>query len=163
MNHLRFLLATALIVILVPSEVRGVRLIGQTNPPVVSFRHTRLNGVGLGVQGRHLSLSLFWIQNCDHSSGSLLYVSGEGWVRVRRGRLFELNFLMPAKLFDFCIGTNYLTLPDENHFGYQLGIQKWINEFALIRLGLRRVGLADSIFINIGLDLPALMKEAKGG
>lgn len=154
------LLIAFILVLLISSAVHAQKFILQTTAPLVSFQHARLNGVGLGIQGKHLNASLSWIQYSDRSSGKLLHVSGEGWIRIRSGKLLQVSYRIPTRFFDLCIGANYLILPDEYYSGYQLAVQKWINEFAFIRLGIGQIGLAKSIFANIGVDLPAIIREA---
>lgn len=133
----------------------------STTAPLISFQSSRANGCGLGFRTDSLDLTISYIQYSDSSSSSLISVSGAGWVRTRWGNLVKLNYRVPSQRVNFYVGANYLRLQDYEKFGYQLGVERQIDNLAFIRLGFQRIGEANSFSTNIGFDLIGTIKEAK--
>lgn len=140
----------------------SAKLTLQTRVSLISFPHISLNGIGLGLEGNYLELNIFTMQ---HIEGSLVVVETDKELyletHIQNGILVELNYQIKGKILDYFLGINYFNLSDENSFGYQIGIRKYINDLAFLRCEFKSLGSSNILYFGIGIDLFRVASKIK--
>lgn len=124
-----------------------------TLSPLLSFQFAQIEGYGLDIRYRKISLSVFRVSHRSYKISELLQLS-DNWVYTRQGTFLELNYrFFQTSVINFGLGLNELFLGTNSYLGYHIFIEKNIDNFAFIRLGFRDIKNDKSLTINLGFDI----------
>jgi len=138
----------------------------STTTPVVSSQFARLDGYGVNVKARDISLGCYRVTHTSREPGKLLQL--EGGVSEWEVDLWEANYSF-YKRKGFAVGAG-LNQVDNEKLGWQVYAENDFGGFIFARLGLRRVWMGkavDGIVGGFGIDVVKCAKtfwerEVKG-
>lgn len=127
---------------------------------VMSMQFDQVNGYGIQARVDRFSLGYYNLTLSTRDQGELLNV-GDGWVRQRELKLWEVNALAyRGKVVDVGIGINRI---ENGETGWQVYIEKNFSGIVAARLGFRRVEIhkpVDSISATFSVDVIEAVKTS---
>jgi len=151
-----FPLALAILVMFSSRPV--VTLWPSTTAPIASGQFARLDGYGLKLQTRKLSLGYYKTTYTSHESSKLLQLEGT-WVNERQVDFWEANYSFYENR-DFALGFG-LNKADEERIGWQIYAENNFGNLIFARLGFRRVWLGkpvNGIVASFGVNIAGAIK-----
>lgn len=125
--------------------------------PLLSFQFAQIEGCGLDIRFKEISLSLFKVSHRSHEFSGLLK---NGGVYTRTGTFLELNYrLLKTPNTAIGIGLNSLLLDNHSYLGYCLFAEGTLNDLAFVRISYRATQDTRAITINLGFNLSEAIRE----
>lgn len=120
---------------------------------LVSMQFDQVNGYGIQARFDRFSLEYYNLTLSTRDQGELINV-GNGWVRQRELKLWEVNALVcRSEVVDVGVGINRI---GKGLIGWQVFVEKNFGGIVIARIGYHRIEIhkqIDSISATFGIDI----------
>jgi len=130
----------------------------STTAPVVSGQFARLDGYGLRVKARDVSLGYYRATYTSHEPSELIQLEGN-WVREEQVGLWEVDYSF-YKRSGFAVSVG-LNAANSERLGWQVYAENNFDSLVFARLGFRRVWMdkaVDGVVVSFGIDAVKCVK-----